>query len=266
VTLRLGLYGLLGGLFTALLALPAGHFAWSWLAGMVLTASLVPVARFGPRSPLAQFGFIAVALVVVGLVCTLSEGVLFYPEIKAHWLRDFSGGTVMYLLTAAVLMALAKGLKLTATAPHAVERRPVAWAIPLVLLSGLSYVVYYLIFGLIAFQFFTKQYYPHAQEQVAALGGWFWGYQWARGTLMILAVLPIIYSLRLPRWQAALAVGVILWLGGGCAGLLVPNTMMATRQRYLHIGEIMTQNVSLGITAVLLLRKRERVRTGKESS
>jgi hypothetical protein len=69
-------------------------------------------------------------------------------------------------------------------------------------------------------------------------------------------VLPIIYSLRLPRWQAALAVGLMVWIVGGGAALLVPNSMMIAAQRYIHIVEIMTQNVSLGITAVWLLRPR----------
>lgn len=257
MTLRIGLYCLVGGLGFSAPALGAGHFGWWLLSGLVLTAALVPVARFGPRNPLAQFGAIALVLVVVGLVCTVSEGVLFFPEMKTNMLRDLAGGTVMYGIMAAVLALLAWMLKLTEPAPQAVNRRGVAVAIPMVLLSGMSYVLYYLIFGGITFQFFTKQYYPHAQDMVAPLGLWFWGYQLARGVLMTLAVLPILYTLRLPRWQAALAVGVLLWLGGGCAGLLVPNSMMVTAQRYIHIVEIMTQNVPLGITAVLLLRRRD---------
>ena len=72
--------------------------------------------------------------------------------------------------------------------------------------------------------------------------------------MMTLAVLPIIVSLRLTPWQAALAVGMIVWIVGGGGSLLAPNTMIAATQRYIHIIEIMTQNVSLGVTAVLLLR------------
>jgi hypothetical protein len=262
MNLRMGLYCLLGGLCLTISALGGGHFGLWWLAGVILAASFVPVARFGPRHPLAQFGAIALVMVVVGLVCTLSEAVLFFPELKAQLLRDLAGGTVTYLIVAAVLAVLARVLKLTEPAEKAVEHRPVAVAIPMVLVSGFSYVVYYLIFGMIAFEFFTKQYYPHAQEATAALGLWFWVYQWVRGTLMTLAVLPIIYTLRLGRWHAALAVGAIVWIAGGGAALLVPSPLMVTAQRYAHIVEIMTQNVSLGITAVLLLRPK----TGKGSA
>src|SRR5262249_32269595 len=127
---------------------------------------------------------------------------------------------------------------------------------PMVLLSGLSYVVYYLVFGAIAFQFFTKQYYPHAAEQVGALGGWFWLYQLGRGVAMTLAMLPIIYTLRLPRWRAAIVVGLMVWIVGGAAPLLVPSAQMVPLQRYEHIVEILTQNFLLGVTATLLLRRK----------
>jgi hypothetical protein len=256
MTLRNGLYCLFGGLCFTLPALGMGHFWLWWLSGVLTVASLVPVVRFGPRRPLMQFAAIALPLVVVGLVCTVWEAMLFRPDLKAELLRDVTGGSVQYLIVAAVLVALARGMKLTETATQTVEHRRVAVAIPMVLLSGLSYVIYYLIFGGITYQFFTRQYYPHAQEMAAALGMWFWGFELTRGVLMTLAVLPIIYSLRLPRWQAALAVGAIVWITGGCAALLVPNGMMVTAQRYIHIVEIMMQNVPLGITAVLLLRPR----------
>jgi hypothetical protein len=121
-------------------------------------------------------------------------------------------------------------------------------------LSGLAYVAYYLISGSITYQFFTRQYYPDAPKLVSELGWWFWGIELARGILMTLAVLPIIYTLRMRRWPAALAVGALLWIVGGAGPLLVPNALMTPAQRYIHIVEILTQNASLGITAALLLR------------
>ena len=49
---------------------------------------------------------------------------------------------------------------------------------------------------------------------------------------------------------------LLLWVIGGVSPLVVPNSMMVTAQRYIHIVEILTQNFPLGITAVLLLRPR----------
>jgi hypothetical protein len=73
---------------------------------------------------------------------------------------------------------------------------------------------------------------------------------------MTLAVLPAIFTLRLPRGPAAFAVGALIWVAGGAAPLLPPNDFMGTAQRMIHIVEILTQNGCLGITAVLLLRPR----------
>jgi len=256
LNVRIGLYCLLGGLCFTVSALGAGHFWLWWLSGVLTVAAFVPVVRFGPRSWLALYGCIVLTLVVVGLVCTLSEGVLFYPSMKAEALRDLIGGSVSYLIAAAVLVALARLLKLAEPGEQIVAHRSLGIAIPMVLLAGFSYVIYYQIFGYLTFHYFTQQYYPHAVEQATAMGVWFWVYQWGRGTLMTLAVLPIIYTLRMRRWPTALAVGAIVWIVGGAAALLVPNPMMVTAQRYEHVVEIMTQNVSLGITAVLLLRPR----------
>ncbi|HTX77965.1 MAG TPA: hypothetical protein VMD29_17275 [Terracidiphilus sp.] len=256
LTWRVGLYCLVGGLFFTASALRAGHFWLWWLSGVITVASLAPVVRFGPRSWWALFGSVALAMVVVGLVCTLSEGVLFFPQMKNEVVRDLAGGTVAYLIVAALLAALAKLLRLAKTPGEVVEHRAVGIAIPMVLLAGLSYVLYYQVFGVIAFDLYTKQFYPQAVAIVGKLGAWFWVYQWARGTLMVLAVLPVIYTLRLPRRQAALAVGVLVWIVGGGAALLVPNAAMVPAQRYAHILEIMTQNVSLGVTAVWLLRRK----------
>jgi hypothetical protein len=260
---RVGLYCLLGGLWLTTSALGAGHFWWWWLSGVMLAASCVPVARFGPRSVLAQLGVLAPALVVVGIWCTMSEAYLFFPPSRGHAVADTIGGSVTFFIVAVTLAVLAKFLRLTETAPAIVEHRSVGMAVPMILLSGICYVIYYLIFGGITYQFFTRQYYPHAQEAAMQLGLWFWGIELARGVLMTLAVLPVIYTLRLPRWQAALAVGALVWVVGGAAPLVVPNSAMVTVQRYIHIVEIFTQNFPLGVTAVLLLRPREEQRVVK---
>ena len=110
----------------------------------------------------AQFGAIALVLVIVGLACTFSEAVVFFPEMKAQLLVALPGGTVLYLIVAALLMALAKVLKLTDREAQQVPHRSAAAVAPLILAAGASYVLYYLVFGFAAFQFFTRKYYPHA--------------------------------------------------------------------------------------------------------
>ena len=55
-------------------------------------------------------------------------------------------------------------------------------------------------------------------------------------------------------WLSGILVGALIWIAGGLAPLIVPNELMVTTQRMIHIVEILTQNALLGITAALLLR------------
>lgn len=262
MTGRIVLFSVIGGLFFTISAMGSGHFGWWWLAGIVMAASFVPVVRFGPRNVYAHFGAMALALVVIGLWCTISEGIVFFPEKKAEMLQGLAGGTIAYVVIAALLAVLGRLLRLTDAAERTVEHRPIMAAIPLVLVAGVAYLVYYWVFGAITFMSYTKQFYPHAAEQAAAMGVWFPLYQVGRGLLMTLAVLPLIYTLRMKRWHAAVVVGILAWTVGGAGPLLVPTPLMGTAQRFAHILEIMTQNVSLGMTAVWLLR-RKTVETAK---
>jgi hypothetical protein len=257
MSLRIALFCLLGGLCFTISAMGAGHFGWWYLSGVLTAAALLPVVRFGPRGMAAQGTAMFVMLVLIGLVCTLSEGVVFFPEKKAQMMAGLAGGTVLYLIAAVVFAVLAKLLKLHKEQDEEVAHRSVGVAIPMVLLAAFSYLVYYEIFGAITYQFFTKGYYPHAVEQITAMGAWFFAYQIARGLVMTLAVLPVIYTLRLPRWQTALIVGLLVWVIGGAAPLVVPSEVMTTVQRYIHVGEIFTQNFMLGVTATLLLRPKK---------
>jgi hypothetical protein len=161
---------------------------------------------------------------------------------------------VSYTVIAVVLAALATVLKLPRAAEAEVKLRPAGTMVLMVLVGGLAYVVYYLIFGSITYQFFTKGYYPDAPAQVAKLGIWFWVIQLGRGVLMSLVAVPVVRTLRMTRMQAAVAVGLLIWVAGGLSPLLLPNPFLGPTQRFIHTIEILTQNFSLGITAVLLFR------------
>lgn len=254
--LRIVLYCLLGGLPLAIAALGAGRFIWWWLSGILLAAGFVPIALFGPRGSLRQLGVIAPALLVVSVLCTWSEALIFLPGAATHAIRDLVGASAVYLIEAVALAVLAGILGLTRPSGASVHRRTVAARVLMVLACGVAYAVYYLIFGAITYQFFTKDYYPEAIDTAQRLGLWLWVIQVGRGALMTLAVLPAIETLRLGRGQAAIAVGALIWIAGGATPLLVPNDIMGTTQRIIHIIEILTQNAPLGITAVLLLRPR----------
>jgi hypothetical protein len=253
---RVMLYCVLGGGSLAIGALGAGHWIAWWFAGIVLALAFVPVALFGPRGFLRQFGAVAVALLIITVLCTWSEALIFLPtsELLPDPVQALIGSCVTYVGVAAVLALLAQMLQLNRPSVAEPAHRRVLGAVVAVLLSGIAYLLYYTVFGAITYQFFTKGYYPDAPTAVANLGWWFWAIQFARGVLMTLATIPIIYTLRMRRWQTAVVAGLIVWVAGGLAPLLIPNPVMGLSQRLIHIVEIFTQNFSLGVTAALLLR------------
>ena len=254
--LRVLLYCLLGGLPLTIAAMGTGHFAWWWLSGVLLAASFVPVALYGPRGGLRQLGVIAPILLVVTVLCTWSEALIFLPRTDRQPARDLFGALVLYVIEAVALAVLAPALRLTRESGLRVPRRPLGATVLMLLASGAAYTLYYLVFGAITYEFFTKGYYPEAEAVAQRLGLWFWVIQIGRGVLMTLAVLPAMLTLRLDRWPAAIAIGALIWVAGGLAPLLPPNDFMGTALRMIHIVEILTQNAPLGITAVLLLRPR----------
>ena len=253
---RVVLYCLFGGLPLLIAALGAGHIAWWWLSGILFAASFVPIALFGPRTALGQFAVIAPVLLIVTVLCLWSEALIFVPAYGQHASRDFISSAVLYIILAAVLAALVQVLKLSQSTELPVFHRSLAGIVFRLPVCALAYALYYLIFGAITYQYFTKGYFPEAEQAVGRLGLWFWVIQIARGLLMTLAVLPIIRTLRMKRWHAAIVVGLIIWITGGAGPLIVPNPLMGATQRFIHTVEIFTQNFSLGVTAVLLLRPR----------
>jgi hypothetical protein len=146
-------------------------------------------------------------------------------------------------------------LKLSTGAPVRPARWPNGKAASLIAVCAVAYMVYYLVFGAITYELFTKAYYPNARTDVLDFGvSAFWTMQFIRGVLMTLAIVPVIYTLRMERWQVAISAGLLMWVAGGLAPLLVPNDLMVPAQRVIHIVEILSQNFPLGFTAGLLLR------------
>lgn len=253
---RVVLYCLLGGLPLTISALGAGHFPWWWLSGIFVAGSFVPVALFGPRTALGQLGVIAPVLLFVTVLCLWSEVVVFFPQYTQRAVQDLRGAVIMHGILALVLALLAWLLKLSKPTDMTVPHRSFGGAALMTLLSGLAYVLYYLVFGGITYQFFTKNYYPNGPQLVARLGLWFWGIELARGIVMTLAVVPVIHTLRMKRWHTAVVVGLLIWILGGLAPLVAPNELLSATQRLIHTVEIFTENFPLGVTAALLLRPR----------
>jgi hypothetical protein len=174
---------------------------------------------------------------------------------KGHPWQALIGGSVVYLVIALILAVLARLLTLRQDAEREAISKSGATIPAMIFAAGVCYAIYYFIFGAITFQFFTFKYYPDAARLAASWGMWFWVLQIGRGVLMTLSILPVIYTLRLSRAKLAIVAGMIVWIAGGAAPLLLPLDFMTPMQKFIHIIEILTQNFSLGVSAVYLLTR-----------
>ncbi len=239
----------------------AGAPGWWYVAGVVYSAAFVPVAMRGPETMWKRFGAVWAAAIVVSVVCTWSEALIFVPA--AARLKDLGGALFLYTLMALALAVMAAALKMVRPGEGPAARlRGSGGLLAGMLVGGLAYLVYYYVLGGIFFELLTKPYYTgsgvlgNAREAVLRLGFWFPLIQVGRGALMTAAVLPIIATLRMNRRATAIVVGLLVWVIGGLAPLIPPNAMMPLQLRIFHIAEIFTQNFLLGVTAVLVLRPR----------
>lgn len=130
-----------------------------------MAGSFVPIALFGPRTLLGQFAVIAPVLLIVTVLCLWSEGLIFVPGYSQHAYRDLVASVVMYLIFAAVLAVLAQVLKLSKLTDVPMPHRSVAGIVFRLSLCALAYTLYYLVFGAITYQFFTKGYFPQAEQR-----------------------------------------------------------------------------------------------------
>jgi len=109
-------------------------------------------------------------------------------------------------------------------------------------LSALCYVVLYLTAGILILPFVEDFY----ETQDMALGAWFLPLQFVRGTLYVAFVLPLLRSIRAPRWHTALSMAFMFPILAGAAGLLIPNPIMPESVRYWHMLEIGWSNMVYG--------------------
>jgi hypothetical protein len=254
--LRIVLFCLIGGLPLALIAPTRAAMPQTWLAGILMAACFAPVALYGPKGILRQFAVIGTAVLFVTSFCTWTEAMLFMPTaFKGHPWQALIGGSILYLFVALILAVLARVLKLQREGEREAVSKTGAVIPAMIVAAGVCYALYYFVFGAITFQFFTYKYYPDAVRLAASWGIWFWVLQIGRGVLMTLSILPVIYTLRLSRLKLAVVAGMIVWIAGGAAPLLLPLDFMTPMQKFIHVIEILTQNFTLGVSAAYLLTR-----------
>jgi hypothetical protein len=255
---------LLASLVMILAGLGAGHVAWWYAAGLLQSAALLPFLLHGPAAFWKRLLSIWCLFTAIGVFCLWTEAVIFIRATQAERVRDLVGAFVIYsIFSLSIALAALMVKPQRGEDSHPVHSYSTSSLMVRVFGCGLSYLACYYVFGAIVFFLFTKPYYTgagplaDAQKMALSLGWWFPLIQIGRGVLMTLGILPIVLGTRISRLRASIYIGILVWVIGGVAPLMVPSAIMPAELRLMHIGEIFTQNFPLGMIAVFLLRRKE---------
>jgi hypothetical protein len=198
MSLRIVLFCLVAGLAMTLAGAGSGSTGLWYVSGIFLVAAFVPFLVKGPVEHWKRFASAWCALAAITVLCTWSEAVIFVPAFRQQNKTVLLGGMFMYTVLAGVMTLCSGLLKLRPSGPQEpVAHRGLGGIVAGVLGAGLSYAVYYYIFGSITFQFFTRSYYSGATPLANAIQVVhcasrvrFPLIQFARGTIMTLGALP----------------------------------------------------------------------------
>jgi hypothetical protein len=248
----------------AILLGPLSRIAPSWdnAAVMALTGTLICfcVSPFVLHSALSRRTTILVvwgALALVSSIGTGIEGALFKPVAAASVILGGVIGIVVRLLVAWLVVLLFM--------PQ-VERQGHAWHsachihgwfnwVWRVVVGGLSYFVFYFVFGAANALLYTKPFYENNPQYGLALppAGIIFLAQLIRGPLMVLGLGLLAQVVPVARRQLVLWLGVFLFVAAGVAPYLeVTFRTMPLGFNLATLAEIMFQNVLTSIVAAYL--------------
>ena len=231
-----------------------GQLGLSLLSGILIGLTLCPIAARMQGSRLRHF-VVWGSVLFLNTFSVMIEGAFYAPthnpflSMPIPWiaLTLFQSS-----VTAALISRLFAPNALSITFTPLGKRVWYSW-IWRFLLSAFSYLVFYFIFGAINYALVTKPYYEtHVSGLVVPSPQIVLIAEMVRAPLIVLAIVPLILTLKMKkRWLAVLC-GMILFVIGGIIPLLL-NTALPDFLRFASVIEIFFQNFLTGVVAVALL-------------
>ncbi len=252
------LAGVISGLMGAQMASSTGDqsaFLWLFFASILLGVILGPLAA---RLTLtrAQHFILWGSLIFFNLGSVAIEGAFFVPELVSLPLPVLF---VQQLLAAAgaafviVWVFAAKGKPASSWA-DALRTRPWHSWLWRFLLSSLSYLVFYLIFGALNYSMVTGPYYEtHAGGLTVPAPDLVLAAELVRAPLIVLSILVFLLSVRGTKRELMLKAGWLLFAIGGIVPLVLQISSLPLLLLAASAVEIFLQNFLTGVSAAWLL-------------
>lgn len=218
-------------------------FAWLLLMNAITAGALsVVAARCDWRGWKLGFGIALIPFAIASL--NELEGTVFLKNSHLPWDLLFLHSLISTVLMIPVWMALFGRRPAEAREHyHPIEakgRGERAWKF---VVSDFSYIILYYTAGMIIFPFVRDFY---ATQQLPSMGTIVALQLLIRGPVFVLLCIGLARMLGMPRLSGAIAVGVIFTLLSGVAPLIVPNPYFPDAVRWVHFGEVVSENFVFG--------------------
>lgn len=216
---------------------------WLLLVNAVVVGSLtVAAVRTEWRGWRLGVAIVAIPLAIESV--NLLEGTVFLVNSQIEWKKIFVHAFISSILSVPIWMLLF-GRRDDATQEHyhpiqAKSRGERAWKF---VVSDFTYLFLYFGTGMIIFPY-VKDFY--ATQRVPPMGTIAALQLLVRGPVFVLICLGLTRMLGLPRLKGALTVGLVFTLVSGVAPLLMPNPFFPDAVRWVHFGEVTSENFVFG--------------------
>lgn len=231
-----------------------GRLGLPLVSALCLAAPLAfPIGRSRRRGA-ALFGSVFLAVFGLTTVLTQVEAAVFLDMTAS----ELAVETLKLTVTAAALSWLAVALyPRLPTAPAGIARgpnppTPASWVRRWIAVA-FAYVGLYITAGLLILPIIKPWY--EAQGTLDPNPALLFPLQIARGALFVAFVIPLLRSMTATRWQASVAMAVMIPLMHGVAALIQPNPFMPDYVRHAHLVEIGWSNAVLGLLIGFLFWK-----------
>jgi hypothetical protein len=231
-----------------------GSVLWtSFLSGILIGLTLGTVASQMIASRLRHF-FIWSCVIFLNFISVILEGVFFAPGLVSGAVPSLIFQQLLASLVTATLISIlfvpSGQIQISSTR---LKRPWHAWVWRFVV-SSLSYIVFYFIFGAVNYAMVTKPYYEtHIGSLAVPAPQVVLMVESMRAPLIVLSMLPLVLTMRTTRRRLAIMCGIILFVVGGVVPLMLRVNMLPLFLLVASAWEIFFQNLLTGVVVAVLL-------------
>lgn len=234
---------------------------WLWIflfSGIFIGLILGTIAQQITASRLRHF-FIWSGAIFLNLVSVILEGAFFAPDLVSAGLTALIFQELFVAFVTAILISIlfVPPGKVQVNSFH-FNRPWHSWVWRFVV-SSLSYIIFYFIFGAVNFALVTKPYYEtHVGSLTMPAPQLVLMAELIRAPLIVLSLLPLVLNIRTTRRRLAVICGIILFVIGGVVPLLQQANTLPLFLLVASSWEIFFQNFLTGAVVAELLGYRSK--------